>query len=324
MRRIVNDRVFQKKAKEFSEKLFSMRSGNFIPPATRLAILKGEPRLFNKYKLPTAIIIRYIEEIENNYPKILAANERIMVELIAHFDTILNGRAMTTQFYKAVVEAMRYEALRKVEFPAFIRKTNLKTCCYCHSQSTIVFEKEDGTLKAFFQLDHKYPQSKYPFLATTFYNLYPICGNCNQAKSHNPSEFKLYTMGKNLDLLHFGLENRSIAHYWKTHDPKNLKITITPARGEKKLFDDYVKTFLIKEIYDMQIDIAEDLVHKLRIYNRAYKGTLVKSFKKLFPDQSMINRLIIGNYDKPEEMMQRPTAKFVQEIARDIGLIPKL
>jgi hypothetical protein len=70
------------------------------------------------------------------------------------------------------------------------------------------------------------------------------------------------------------------------------------------------------------MDIAEELVHKRMAYNKAYRFYLENDYKsKLFPDQAIINRLLIGNYDKPEDIHKRPMAKFTQDIAKQLGLI---
>jgi hypothetical protein len=321
MRRIKTDAAFHNKVKDFNDNLFKTLKKL---PLKNLENLRKQTYLKAKYKMPADVVINYIKHIELHYQRILSANEKTMKVLITEFEGILNGKVITEKFHKAIVGALRYDALRAKDFPNFIRQHNIKTCSYCHSQSTIIVEKENGTLRALFELDHKYAKSKYPFLATSFYNLYPICGNCNLAKSDAPSAFELYTDADNLDLLTFGMEDISVVKFLDSKDPNDLKITITPVTGQEVLFDDYLKMFMIKEIYDMQIDIATELVVKSQIYNDEYKDLLVKNFGEVFSDTSIINRLIIGNYDKPEEMMMRSTAKFVQEIARDIGLIPKL
>jgi len=274
--------------------------------------------------LPNSDIVSYVRKIENEYSRILNANAREMKLLIREFDQIIHSSAMTTPLHESIVKAMRYDDLREQEFPDMLRKMHIKTCVYCHSQSTLVISKSGAKSgwRALLQLDHKYPKSKYPFLCTTFYNLYPICGNCNLSKSDKPTAFELYVDNDQLDLLKFGLTKKSIVKYWQTKDLEDLQITIKGINVKKKLLEDYGKMFNIKQIYDQQKDIAEELVHKSYVYNKSYKGTLVESFKKLFPDQSMINRLLIGNYDKDTEMLKRPLAKFVQEIAKDIKLIP--
>lgn len=325
MRRIKNNQELEDKVKAFNVKLFKARRSDFVKPAKNLEELRIEKGKKKKYGLADANIVKYIKEIEKQYQVILSANSDKIDGLIGIFEAIIPAKSMTKKLHEAIVLAMRYDDLREKEFPQFLRELNIKTCVYCHSQSTLIVEKlTDGSLKALLQLDHKFPKSEYPFLCTSFYNLYPICGNCNLSKSKLESKFSLYTDTDYLNILSFGLKDESIAKYWTSKKSRDLEITVTAETQDEELLEPYTKMFLIKEIYNMQIDIAEELVHKQLVYNGEYKETLVESFKALFPDQSMINRLIIGNYDKPEEMLLRPMAKFVQEIARDIDLIPKL
>lgn len=58
-----------------------------------------------------------------------------------------------------------------------------KPCPYCNFDeiSIISFENinQDTIDKALLDIDHFIPQSKYPFLALSFYNLIPSCHNCN-------------------------------------------------------------------------------------------------------------------------------------------------
>ena len=46
-----------------------------------------------------------------------------------------------------------------------------------------------------------------------------------------------------------------------------------------------------------------------------------KTFHKIFPDPSTIDRMIIGNYSKPEETFKRPMSKYTQDIARQLKII---
>jgi hypothetical protein len=325
MRRIKNSEALEQKVTAFNLTLFDKRRSDFIKPAQKLANFKAEPNKLAKYKLSDSKINEYLQKIKNEYQTILSANVKHIKKLIKEFEKIIPAKSITTEFHEELVKVMRYDDLREKEFLVLLQGLNIRTCVYCHSQSTLVIEKQaDNSFKALLQLDHKYPKSEYPFLCTSFYNLYPICGNCNLAKSSLECGFDLYVDNDNLDILTFGLDDKSIAKYWKSKNRTDLKITITASKKDKKLLNPYNSMFLIKEIYDMQIDVAEELVHQQSVYNSEYKDTLVESFKALFPDQSMINRLIIGNYDKPEDMLLRPMAKFVQEIARDIDLIPKL
>ena len=89
----------------------------------------------------------------------------------------------------------------------------------------------------------------------------------------------------------------------------------------RKLKNDHAKRFKIPEIYETQKDVFEELVHLSELYTNEGQEDLVDSFKNLFPDQSMVHRLIIGNYTKPEEVHKRPLAKFTQDIAKGLGII---
>jgi hypothetical protein len=66
-----------------------------------------------------------------------------------------------------------------------LKNLEINCCVYCHTQGTYVVNEyykrnhkphKKGDLKAqkaFFELDHYYPKSKYPFLCVSFYNLIP-------------------------------------------------------------------------------------------------------------------------------------------------------
>ncbi len=323
MRRIRNSAELRKLVEVFNDELFKARQNNFVMPIQKLATLRKQKNKVKKYGLPNSKIVKYITKIESEYARILNADEREMKKLIREFDKIIPAEQVGV-LHESIVDAMRYDDLREREVLDFLNQLSIKTCVYCHSQSTlIIVPKGARKLKALLQLDHKYPKSKYPFLCTSFYNLYPICSNCNLSKSSNHTSFELYTDDSLLDVLKFGLEKKSIVKYWQTRSFLDLKIQIKGLLKSKKKLEDYNKMFSIPEIYDQYKDVAEELVHKANVYNRAYKATLVGSFKELFPDQSMINRILIGNYDRPEDMLKRPLAKFVQEIARDVKLIPR-
>jgi hypothetical protein len=66
---------------------------------------------------------------------------------------------------------------------------------------------------------------------------------------------------------------------------------------------------------------VQELLTKKEIYTPAYIASLKDDFKELFKDPDAINRMILGNYYKPEDVWKRPMAKFMQDIARDIDLL---
>lgn len=335
MRKIKDSLVLQQSVNDFYDKVFAGRDADFELPLDRLATLRDSG---TRYKNITAAKKReYINAIINDYLAILKTNWNDIPALKTTFENIIPAKHVKGKFSDAVVKAMGYSDMRKKEFPAFFQNLEIKTCIYCHSQLTLIITKElyqrrqgiykKGDIKkrsAKLELDHFHAKSNYPFLATTFYNLYPVCANCNKSKNDKACKFELYTDSDDLDAFRFKLSAASVIKYWRTQNKEDLEIEFHHLQGsiqDKTAFDNM---FDILEIYKTQKDIAEELVHKKRVYNKAYRENLTRDFVKLFPDPALIRRLIIGNYDRPEDIHKRPMAKFVQDIAIDIRLIKKV
>jgi hypothetical protein len=342
MRRIKNTKALKDSVKIFNNKLFLNRDeDDFEMPLDRLDEFKeelaaGQPG----FGLELDDMLAYITHIEDNYFRILNADETEMGLLINEFDQILQSEDVQrdSKFWHHIVACLCYDQLRAKEFLPFLHDLGIKTCIYCHSQLTLTIEKsyykrnyvdkgikigDVKTWRGILSLDHRHAKSKYPFLASSFYNLYPTCANCNQSKNDKPCDFVLYCDDDQLDAFSFKLSDKSVLDYWGKRDPELLQIELIPfdpqpVDGFLKSYEDM---FDVLKIYSTQKDVVEELVHKAEVYTKDYNAELVGSFKELFPDQDFLNRLIIGNYDRPEDMHKRPMAKFVQEIARDLNLI---
>lgn len=329
MRRIQINNELRINSKEFCENLFvKTRKSDFELPIQRLVKLrdncKGE-------------IKKYVENIIKNYSIILDAQPDKMKSLIKEFDLILPRSFLNEfvpnkniRFYESVVKAMRYEDLRDKEFLVYLKYSGIKTCVYCNAQLALVIEKRTNNKKGKkakvqnvgkLELDHFYPKSDHPFLCTSFYNLYPVCGNCNRAKSYKPVLFELYTDTNELNPFNFWIDDNSILKYWYTNNHADLKVWFEEKNGNFINLKNHDDTFGIQGLYDTQTDLAEELIHKAKVYSDKYQKSLVESYNKLFPDQSIVKRLLIGNYDKPEDIHKRPMAKFTQDIAKQLGLL---
>ncbi|GAA0722234.1 HNH endonuclease domain-containing protein [Aquimarina litoralis] len=332
MRKIKITDSLRKGVENFNTNLFTnTRTASFEKPIDRLNKLIHKIKLnkHNQFKL-------YVEKIINEYGDILNADPSKMKSLISEFDLILDNSQLTRKinskkysFHEEVVHAMRYEDLRDKEFPEYLLNSDIRTCVYCNSQSTlsiqpIYYKKEKKKRKkilAKLQLDHYHPKSKYPFLCTSFFNLYPTCANCNLAKGKDDAKFELYTIDDNLDIFQFWIDDKSIIDYWLLHDPKVLKIYLDTIDGDFELLQNHNDLFQIQKIYDAQIDVGEELVWKHKANPETYRKLLNKTFNKIFHDKSLIDRMIIGNYSKPEEVHKRPMAKYTQDIARQLKLV---
>lgn len=332
MRKVKITDALRKSIAQFNSDLFDdTRTKEFEHPKHKLEKLfyRIKPIKHSHYR-------KYIRKIIDEYDNILNADPQKMKNLISDFNKILSINRMSDnipnvkfKFHEEIVFALRYEDLRDKEYPEYLLRSNVKTCVYCNSQSTLVIEKKyyDNKkrrvkdIQAKLHLDHFYPKSKYPFLATSFFNLYPTCANCNSAKSNNDALFELYTLKDDLDVFNFWIDDKSILDYWMKFDLSKLKVNLETKNGDFKLLHNHNKLFQIQSIYDNQIDVAEELILKAKANPQSYRKILNKEFSKLFPDISIIDRLIIGNYSKPEEIHKRPLAKYSQDIARQLKII---
>lgn len=323
MRRIYIDKKLEQIVETYSKDPFHKRRSDFTKPTINLENLKSELDKNTQYSKYSEYINKIIKEYDtlNKLKPNEIENKKI------EFDKILTEKNLKVkingiQFYKKIVEAMRYEDLRKKDFIPYLKDLKIKSCVYCNAQLTIVTEKNKTTKKVHvrLELDHYYPKSKFPFLCTSFYNLYPVCSSCNKIKSYNDdtTEFVLYTEENNdLDIYKFRINQASVLTYLDTRDFNSLEFEFKSFYSSNK----HNKTFDIQGIYETQKDIIEELVHKKEAYTKLYKEGLVKEYGSLFTDKAIINRLLIGNYVKPEEIHKRPMSKFIQDIAKDLDLI---
>ncbi len=271
--------------------------------------------IINKYNEINILKPNEFEHYQNTYFNLSEAN--LSTKVIPPDG---NDRFTKKELYKLIVEAMRYDAVRDKEFLPYVRKIGIKSCVYCNAQFSVTTEKANGILSGKYELDHFYPQSKYPFLSTSFFNLQPCCSHCNKTKSEQPASFSLYTNDYNLlEPFSFSLDKKSILRYLLTQNEEELVILFSSSdSGLKRNHEDL---FHISEIYNQHKDIVEEIIWKSKIYNKSYKDSLSDSFTNLFPNTSNFNRFILGNYDNPKEVHKRPMAKLVQDIARQLGVI---
>jgi len=210
----------------------------------------------------------------------------------------------------SILDALNYKARRTDLLPDYFHHLGIKVCIYCNSQSTLTFEREDGTFRSLLQADHNHPKDKYPYLAVSLFNLYPCCSSCNLHKNNNNIAFDLYSNEKHESKIQFSLTDESLVHFTVNRDFRKIKFKV---EGDK----DFITKFHLNEIYDAHQDIAEELAVKSMIYNNAYKDEL----KKLGITDDDIKRHVVGNYTDDNEMFKRPLSKFMADIARDLKII---
>jgi hypothetical protein len=321
MKRIFITKEIIELSNEFAKNLFSER--HLEKPLDKLEKLKNELK-FKKCFCHAD----YVEKIINNYTDIIKMKPQDFDNFHStHFKylekclglKLLEGKL---KFYELIVKAMCYKDARD-EFLPYINKLGIKACVYCNAQLAVTTEIAKGHPKGFYELDHFFPQSKRPYLCTSFFNLQPVCANCNKSKSNSKVEFHLYTNKSNdntINPFQFQISKKSLIKYMLNQNNDELEIIFDSTSTDNDLKKDYDNCFHITALYGTQKDLAEEIVWKSQIYNESYQKILKKSFPQLF-NQSDFNRFIIGNYDKTEDIHKRPMAKFVQDIAKQLNLI---
>lgn len=247
----------------------------------------------------------------------------------SHFKILKNNKAL---YLKDLINnTLNYKNKRDTFYPKYFQKIGIKSCVYCNSQLTITIEKiiylktkVNNEFIAKFQVDHFYPKDKYPYLSVSLYNLYPTCASCNNAKKVTEVSFNLYQDNVLPSKYKFALDIKSKAKFITSRDINDIEFKfIDFEKPDEKIVvkGSFEDTFQINGIYKTQKDLAEEIILKSQIYNKAYKEKLISSFPDIFNNKNLGNRIILGNYCEPEEIHKRPMAKFMQDIAKDIGLI---
>jgi hypothetical protein len=271
--------------------------------------------------------LKYLKSIYFKLRAIVLAQPVDIEDFIKKFESIIPSTTINSEvkkdFRNKIIEELDYKGLRSTFLPKYFRDVGIKSCVYCNSMLAITAESEGGRLRAKFQVDHFFAKSKFPFLSISLFNLYPVCGPCNNVKSTSESEFKLYSQSAliNYDDYKFKLIRASVAKYLITREIAHLKIEFIEPKLLGKDTKSLQDLFDIKGIYNTQLDLAEELIIKARIYNKPYKNFLATSFPKLFNKSNLSNRVLIGNYTNPEDVHRRPMAKFTQDIAKQLKLI---
>ncbi|UQA77565.1 hypothetical protein K2F45_11520 [Sphingobacterium siyangense] len=191
--------------------------------------------------------------------------------------------AELTPFGKIVSEVFNYSTQYRSKDICIdnCKELELQICPYCNilSVDIIKFTKDLNSEEkqlALHQLDHFYPQVRYPYLALSFFNLIPGCTPCN-AQLKREKDFKIST--------HFNPFEKSFDDFFcfkvNTLLPDNkesIEITLKNARNYP---ENAIKDFKILERYNQN--------HKLQIFNflkcfKYYTPKVSRSHMTQFPD----------------------------------------
>jgi 5-methylcytosine-specific restriction endonuclease McrA len=231
----------------------------------------------------------------------------------------INSRKPKLSSLKSLIlEKLNYTGLRSTFYPKYFSKLNIRACVYCNSTLTIGVELEKNIYSARFDLDHYHSKDDYPFLSIFLFNLYPSCASCNRRKGKKKVDFNLYSdnlIDTKKSSFQFKLDRGAKAKYLLTKDINDLKFSFQPSSNPLQ------KRFRIEELYSTQKDLIEDLIVKQAMYDKYSRMNLLNNFSKLNLKPDLFLRSLLGNYIRESEIHNRPMAKFMQDIAKDLDLI---
>ena len=311
MRRIFIDDRVRGIAKSFKIFLEKGLGSKYKSPKKHLGELANNPLLSLKQQ-------QYVKLIINEWDNLIVM-EPPFDNTIKKFETLFPADKISTEqfgidpkspkfLYKEIVGAMRYDYVQEKVYPKIINQLGIKTCVYCNAQYAFSYDNGKDSFQNY-EIDHWMPKSKYPYLCTSFFNLQPSCPKCNKSKSSKDDilPFCLYTHnGNKLNPFDFSILHVSYAQYLATHDRDMLRIIFSSKEQGLK---------------DNMEEMVEELIWKKQIYNSTFLDIYKDSFKQLGFKQTDFNRFILSNYDKDEDILKRPLAKMVQDIAKQLGII---
>ncbi len=287
----------------------------------------------------SADYVNYIRYIIDNYKKIITAapsefekyNPDDKLKLSKEFNIIRkdnkgNAKTEAIQFYKLIVEYLGYDWIRNHSYPKFMAEIGIRTCVYCNAQYGVSFKK-DKKSKEFtssYQIDHFLPKSKYPYLATSFFNLQPSCGHCNQMKWSNDAMFNLYTENKDdLSPFRFHVENVSILNFLLTCRNSDLKILLEVIKEQdRELLKNHEERFHVSLKYDNHKEEASDIILMSRFYNKTYLSQLQAQFGAILPQfRRHILNVLLGFPSDEKEIHKRPLTLLRQDLAKQLNLL---
>jgi hypothetical protein len=333
MRRVLIDSHIVSIAKDFVLRVKNIDATKAVSP--RIGLKKLENKLKRSNIKHKDAFMKYLSRVsdKDNYYSILNASPDEMIKLIAEFDNILPYKVVSKTrfggkgrkfFHDALVGALRYDLVQSQIYPALMPKLGIKSCVYCNASLAIEYERISNSKKpkissivCRYELDHFYPKSQYPFLATSFYNLQPVCGTCNRNKSNRKSLFNLYTTQKSeVDVFKFELAEGSLAKFTISFDEQYIDVKFKPEDSD--LTKNHQELFGIDGLYKTQKDIVAEIIVRALAYPSSYKNSLIRQFEMLKLDKNFVDRVVAGNYLDPKDTHRRPLAKLYSDIWSEV------
>ncbi len=297
--------------------------------------------IYKKYYLLLQYIDEHFKEIIIGIPLILEKHKIISAEMSKDFEFTKQENKKTEQqkeILKDLNSIFNYKTFSSTGFTkqktkehegyfysgnVLVSKINIHVCPYCNRNT--IYSFQSGT-KRTAELDHFYPQKKYPFFALSFYNLIPSCKVCNKIKCDNDDKEYINPYDERFDInknMKFSLKAQKSSFYYSADGLKieyiyDKKISA----NEKNRTENNLNDFELKVLYNNHKDIVLELIQKAEIYNESYVDELFNRYEgTLFKNREDLMRLVTCGYINDEDIGKRPLSKLIKDISEELELI---
>jgi len=194
------------------------------------------------------------------------------------------------------------------------------TCVYCNRQYTFNIEKEGGRNDdnrfARPDLDHWFPESIYPLLSLSLYNLIPSCSVCNSS-AKGDTIFRLSTH------VHPYITT-SYSPTWKfdyVDTGGNYEVRLDKLTDAKEVAT--AAAFFLKEAYQCHSELElKDLITIAKANSGSYIPTLLKAIIENVGSitKEEAYRILFGTEMAEDKYDDRPMSKFKRDILEKLGI----
>ncbi len=216
-------------------------------------------------------------------PPSIKTYDELKLLINTYFDKVNEMLLASVKRGKSIVDIgyTDYSLLSDKKRHDLIDSLGLKTCPYCNRQYITSWTKKvNGKTTA--DLDHFYPKSLFPLFALSAFNFIPSCHICNslmkgdryyetiypyEDSSENEVKFNIRVKkSKPEDIVDIWL-GKGKASFTEIKEKCTLEINNTCTdKSRKKLIDNEIDLFRLKELYKNHLDEAINVFLILRIY----------------------------------------------------------
>lgn len=279
---------------------------------TKIGLTKEKIKkiIISKPEKLVTLNIEFMKSYVNNF------NEN---EYFAYTVLTENEKSSCTKYHEKILDLKKVFNYRQyISNDYFLAELlDVHTCIYCNRNYVkTVGNTKEKTARA--EYDHFFSQSKYPLLALSFYNLIPICGNCNKKKLNEN-----FTLGTHLNPYMFTDEEKKFTFSFRKKNfiENNVKINIST--NDKISESKIEKTFSdlhLEKIYNVHSGKElRDLLDLRYKYSTNYLDILCnKTFEGLSLSQEEAYRMVFGIEINEDDYHKRPFSKFKHDIIEEL------